>query len=178
MTFMSAAPARLAATGLLAVGLSGGIATIGSPVASATPVAHASSVSTAVKTSSMTTASVRTGVSARVAASVVRIAASKRGTPYRYGAAGPNRFDCSGLTSWSYKRVGKRIPRTANQQYRASSKISRGSARPGDLVFYGGRYKTHVGIYAGSGRMWHSPRTGDVVKLSKVRSGAAFGRVR
>ena len=48
----------------------------------------------------------------------------------------------------------------------------------GDLVFYGGKRKTHVGIYAGNGRMWHSPRSGDVVKLAKIRSGAAFGRVR
>lgn len=180
MTLMSAAPARFAATGILAIGLSGGLATVASPSASAAPVAPAAaSVATVTKTATNhTTASVRTGLTARQAASVVRIAASKRGTPYRYGASGPSRFDCSGLTSWSFKRVGKKIPRTANQQYRASSKISRGSARPGDLVFYGGRHKYHVGIYAGNGKMWHSPRTGDVVKLSKIRKGAAFGRVR
>ncbi len=180
MTYMSAAPARLAATGILAIGLSGGIATVGASTASAAPVAPAAaSVATVTKTATnRSTASVRTGLSARQAASVVRIAASKRGTPYRYGASGPSRFDCSGLTSWSYKRVGKSIPRTANQQYRASKKISKSSARPGDLVFYGGRHKTHVGIYAGNGKMWHSPRTGDVVKLSKVRGGAAYGRVR
>ncbi len=173
MTLSLAAPARLAATGILAVGLCGGIASVSSPTASAQPAAPTvSTVATSAKTA------VRSGVSARQAATVVRIAASKRGTPYRYGAAGPNRFDCSGLTSWSYRRIGKAIPRTAHQQYRASIKISRGSARPGDLVFYGGSYKHHVGIYAGNGKMWHSPRTGDVVKLSKVRSGASFGRVR
>ena len=177
MSFMTAAPARLAATGILAIGLSGGLAAVSSPTASAAPAAPA--VATVTKTATnRTTASVRTGLTARQAASVVSIAASKRGTPYRYGAAGPSRFDCSGLTAWTFKRVGKKIPRTANQQYRASKKISKSSARPGDLVFYGGRHKTHVGIYAGNGKMWHSPRTGDVVKLSKVRKGAAYGRVR
>ncbi|GAB94487.1 cell wall-associated NlpC family hydrolase [Kineosphaera limosa] len=165
MKLLSAAPARLLATGVLAVGLSGGIASVSAPVAQAAPAAP-------------TSVSVQTGLSSAQARSVLRIAASKKGTPYRYGAAGPNRFDCSGFTSWTFKRVGKSLPRTANQQYRASKKISRGQARPGDLVFYGGRNKHHVGIYAGNGKMWHSPRTGDVVKLSSVRGGASYGRVR
>lgn len=167
----SAAPARLAITGVLALGLGGGtVATTGAP-AQAAPVA--ASVQTAAKPGARSA-----GLTAAQGLMAVRVASTKRGTPYRWGATGPRAFDCSGYTSWTMKRVGKRIPRTADQQYRASIKISRASARPGDLVFYGGGRKYHVGIYAGNGRMWHAPHTGDVVKLSKIRRGAAFGRVR
>ncbi|WP_040160897.1 C40 family peptidase [Mobilicoccus massiliensis] len=149
----SGAPARLAVTGALALSLSGGFAVATAPTADA------------ALTSSQ-------GVKA------VSIAKTKKGTPYRWGASGPRAFDCSGFTSWTFKRMGKRLPRTADAQYRSSIKISRGQARPGDLVFYGGGRKYHVGIYAGNGRMWHAPRTGDVVKLAKVRGGASYGRVR
>lgn len=167
MKMLSAAPARLAATGLLALGLSGGIATVSGPAAQAAPT----------HTTTASVASVSTGLSAAQGRSVVRIASSKRGTPYRWGATGPNRFDCSGFTKWSFKRIGKNIPRTAHAQYRATKRISRSQLRPGDLVFSNGAYKTHVGIYAGNGKMWHAPRSGDVVKLSKVYSNS-FGRVR
>lgn len=167
MKLLRATPARLAATGLLTIGLSGGVATVSGPAAQAAP---ASSTVSSV-------ASVSTGLSTAQRRSVVRIASSKRGTPYRWGATGPNRFDCSGFTKWSFKRVGKNIPRTAHQQYRASKKIRRSQLRPGDLVFAGGARKYHVGIYAGNGKMWHSPRRGDVVKLSRIY-GNAFGRVR
>lgn len=168
MNLLSAAPARLAATGVLSLGLVGGMASVTAPSAQAAPAAPAA----------VSVTTVATGLSSAQASSVVRIAASKRGTPYRYGATGPYRFDCSGFTKWTFRKVGKYLPRTADQQYRASRKISRGQARAGDLVFYGGRHKHHVGIYAGNGKMWHSPRTGDVVKLSRVYGGASFGRVR
>ena len=73
------------------------------------------------------TASVRTGLSARQAASVVRIAASKRGTPYRYGASGPSRFDCSGLTSYAYAKAGVKLPRSSTFIF------------SGNAIFSGGR---------------------------------------
>lgn len=167
----SAAPARLALTGALALGLGGGT------VATTGPSAQAAPVSAAVQTSGESS-SRAAGFSAAQGVMAVRIASTKRGTPYRWGATGPRAFDCSGFTSWTMKRLGKRLPRTADAQYRWSKKISRRSARPGDLVFYGGGRKYHVGIYAGNGRMWNAPRTGDVVKLAKVRGGASYGRVR
>ncbi|MFI0967113.1 C40 family peptidase [Streptomyces sp. NPDC021080] len=84
-------------------------------------------------------------------------AKTRIGKPYVYGATGPDRFDCSGLTQWSYKQAGKDIPRTAQQQYNSTRHVSAGARRPGDLVFIGtpGRI-THAGIYAGfwSGRSW------------------------
>lgn len=109
----------------------------------------------------------------------LRIAASKKGSPYQYGAAGPYRFDCSGLTMYSFKRAGKQLPRTAASQYNHSRRIGASSRRPGDLVFFhsGGRVY-HVGIYAGSGRIWHSPKTGTVVRLEKIwTSSVRYGRV-
>ncbi|MBD3007342.1 MULTISPECIES: C40 family peptidase [unclassified Streptomyces] len=106
---------------------------------------------------------------ATVAAKALRIAASKKGAPYKYGAAGPKRFDCSGLTQYAYKRAGKRLPRTAAAQYNHTRHIKAASRKGGDLVFFhsaGGVY--HVGVYAGGGRVWHAPKTGEVVRLERI----------
>ncbi|MER6916999.1 C40 family peptidase [Streptomyces sp. NPDC000594] len=109
----------------------------------------------------------------------LKVAASKKGAPYRYGAAGPSRFDCSGLTLYSYKKAGKKLPRTAQQQYNKSRKISSSSRKAGDLVFFHSRgYVYHVGIYAGKGKIWHSPKRGSWVKLDKIwTKNVRYGRV-
>ncbi|CAM5327480.1 NlpC/P60 family protein OS=Streptomyces alboniger OX=132473 GN=CP975_01800 PE=3 SV=1 [Streptomyces alboniger] len=110
----------------------------------------------------------------------LKIAASKKGSPYAYGATGPHRFDCSGLTQYSFKRTGKKLPRTAAAQYNKTRHIGRSQRTPGDLVFFhSGRNVYHVGIYAGNGRIWHSPKTGAVVRLEKIWSSSVwYGRVR
>ncbi|MFI5631964.1 C40 family peptidase [Streptomyces sp. NPDC051664] len=110
----------------------------------------------------------------------LNIAASKKGSPYRYGATGPRRFDCSGLTMYAFKRVGKKLPRTAQQQYNKTRHISASQRRRGDLVFFHwGRSVYHVGIYAGRGRIWHSPKSGSVVRLEKIWTRSVwYGRVR
>ncbi|MFI7238947.1 C40 family peptidase [Streptomyces cyaneofuscatus] len=110
----------------------------------------------------------------------LKIAASKKGAPYKYGAAGPSRFDCSGLTLYSFKKAGKKLPRTAQQQYNKTSRISSSKRKPGDLVFFhSGRSVYHVGIYAGGGKIWHSPKSGDVVRKAKIWSKSVrYGRVR
>ena len=112
-------------------------------------------------------------------AKALKIAASKKGSPYRYGAAGPHRFDCSGLTLYSFKKAGKKLPRTAQQQYNKTRHVSSSHRRRGDLVFFhSGRSVYHVGIYAGRGRIWHSPKTGAVVRLEKIWSRSVwYGRV-
>jgi cell wall-associated NlpC family hydrolase len=92
----------------------------------------------------------------------LQVAASKKGSPYKYGATGPYRFDCSGLTLYSYKKAGKSLPRTAAQQYNKTRHISASNRKAGDLVFFhSGSNIYHVGIYAGKGKIWHSPKTGD-----------------
>lgn len=108
------------------------------------------------------------------------IAASKKGSPYKYGAAGPHRFDCSGLTMYSFKRVGKKLPRTAQQQYNKTRHLTKSQRKRGDLVFFhSGRSVYHVGIYAGGGRIWHSPKSGSVVRLERIWSKSVwYGRVR
>ena len=137
--------------------------------------ALASSALGAVSVASASNASAVTAASARRA---VAKASSRRGAPYVYGASGPWRFDCSGLTSWSYRQVGRSIPRTANQQYRASYRVSRASARPGDLAFLtSGGYAYHAAVYAGNGMVWHAPRPGSRVQLARAGSSYRFGRV-
>jgi cell wall-associated NlpC family hydrolase len=117
---------------------------------------------------------------ATVATKALTIAASKKGSPYGWGSIGPHRFDCSGLTLYSYKRAGKKLPRTADQQYNKTHHVSAKQRHPGDLVFFhSGRYVYHVGIYAGNGRLWHAPKTGDVVRLQKIWTKSVwYGRVR
>ncbi len=110
----------------------------------------------------------------------LNVAASKKGSPYQWGATGPHRFDCSGLTLYSYKRVGKKLPRTAQAQYNKTRRISKNHRRKGDLVFFHGRGGVyHVGIYAGNNRIWHSPKRGSWVKLDRIWSrSVSYGRVR
>jgi cell wall-associated NlpC family hydrolase len=86
------------------------------------------------------------------------IAKSKNGYPYQYGAAGPYRFDCSGLTYYAFGHAGHAVPRTAQSQYNSMHHISWSYRRVGDLVAigYSSSRITHVGIYAGywSGKSW------------------------
>ncbi|OKI01975.1 glycoside hydrolase [Streptomyces sp. CB02923] len=117
---------------------------------------------------------------ASTSASALRVAASKKGAPYKYGASGPYRFDCSGLTLYSFKRAGKRLPRTAAAQYNRTRHLSASSRRLGDLVFFHSRRGIyHVGIYAGKGKIWHAPKPGAVVRLERIWShSVSYGRVR
>jgi len=106
---------------------------------------------------------------------VLRIAASKAGTPYSYGATGPGAFDCSGFTQWVFHRVGKNLPRTSSAQAGAVRRVSAGDARPGDLVFFtGGSGVYHVGIYAGGGMLWHAPRPGEGVRRERIWTSSVF----
>ncbi|WP_370079180.1 C40 family peptidase [Streptacidiphilus sp. MAP12-16] len=106
------------------------------------------------------------------------IAASKQGAPYQWGATGPNRFDCSGLTYFAYRKAGKRLPRTAQAQYNRAQHIARSGLRPGDLVFFHhGNHVYHVGMYAGGGKMWDAPHTGARVRLERIwNTPVWFGR--
>ncbi len=93
---------------------------------------------------------------------IIAEASKYMGTAYVWGGSKPSTgFDCSGLTSWSFKENGVTIPRTAAQQYAASTKISASEAKAGDLVFFSyGKGVAHVGIYLGDGRMLNSQNRG------------------
>ncbi|MEU7606521.1 C40 family peptidase [Streptomyces sp. NPDC041003] len=101
----------------------------------------------------------------------LEVAASKQGSPYAYGATGPKRFDCSGLTLYAFRKAGKRLPRTAEQQYEHTRHIPKSDRETGDLVFFPrGATMAHVGIYAGQDRIWHAPRPGTFVRLERIWS--------
>ena len=106
------------------------------------------------------------GVSSATLTAAVRLAAAQRGKPYRWAAAGPSSFDCSGLVQYVYRHLGVSLPRTTTAQYNAGIHIARSQMQPGDLIFVDGL--GHVGIYAGFGFMWHAPHTGDHVRLSLI----------
>ena len=91
------------------------------------------------------------------------------GTPYVYGATGPDTFDCSGFTSYVYANAaGINITRTTYSQMGVGTPVSYDELQPGDLVFtYGG---DHVGIYVGGGQYIHAPQPGDSVKVGNVTS--------
>jgi len=99
---------------------------------------------------------------------VIRTAKSFLGTDYVYGGSTPETgFDCSGLTQWSYAAAGISIPRVSYEQARAGVSIPRSEIRVGDLVAFNSPV-SHVGIYVGDGKFIHSPKTGDVVKITKL----------
>lgn len=85
-----------------------------------------------------------------LADSIVRTARQYIGTPYRYGASGPSRFDCSGFTGYVYRQFGINLPRSSSAQRHEGDKVSSDSIRRGDLVIFGSRRNTrtpgHVGI--------------------------------
>lgn len=113
-------------------------------------------------------------------ARAMNVAAAHKGAPYRYGAAGPRAFDCSGLTYFSFRRAGfPRMPRTSSGQAGFARHISRGAMRRGDLMFFrdgGGVY--HVGLFVGwrHGRrlVLHAPYSGTRVRVDRVWTNSWF----
>jgi len=109
------------------------------------------------------------------AGGVLAIAAQYEGLMYSYGGTSPSTgFDCSGFTQYVFGRVGISLPRTAEEQKQATTRVS--NPQPGDLVFFGSP-AYHVGIYAGNGMMWDSPRSGKAVALRSIwSSNVTYGR--
>jgi cell wall-associated NlpC family hydrolase len=92
------------------------------------------------------------------------------GALYKFAAAGPKRFDCSGYTMYVYKKAaGKKLPHKANSQQHYGKAVSKGSKKVGDLIiFRSGSYGYHAAIYAGNGYMYDSPHTGARVGKHKI----------
>jgi cell wall-associated NlpC family hydrolase len=99
----------------------------------------------------------------------MKVALAQRGDPYRYGATGPNAFDCSGLTKFSYRRVDRNIPRTTDQQKAGLRGVSKSAKRRGDIImFVNGGNAYHAGIYIGKNRIVHASRSGTPVKVDRI----------
>lgn len=106
---------------------------------------------------------------------ILGIAAQYEGIMYSYGGTSPSTgFDCSGYTQYVFGQAGISLPRTAEEQRAATQPVS--NPQPGDLVFFGSP-AYHVGIYAGNGKMWDSPRSGKAVALRPIwSSSVTYGR--
>ena len=98
------------------------------------------------------------------AQAAIAFARAQLGEPYRWGAAGPSSWDCSGLTMGAWSAGGKSLPHYSVAQYEQSTPISASELQPGDLVFWGSSSSSssiyHVALYVGTGRIIHAPRTG------------------
>ncbi|MEU6416531.1 NlpC/P60 family protein [Streptomyces spiralis] len=101
------------------------------------------------------------------AAAAVAYAYQKLGSPYVWGATGPDAFDCSGLAQAAYRAAGISLPRTTYTQINAGRRVSRSDLRPGDLVFFYSGI-SHVGIYVGNGQMIHAPNPSAPVRLAPI----------
>lgn len=95
------------------------------------------------------------------------------GKPYRWGAIGPNSFDCSGLTYYLFGQLGIKIPRTSKEQINVGTYVAKKDLEYGDLVLFArdGKNINHVGMYVGDGKFVHAPQSGDVVKITTLMSG-------
>ena len=103
---------------------------------------------------------------------VLAYAKAQLGKPYRWGAAGPNSFDCSGLTMQAWARGGKALPHYSVAQLAASTRIAISDARPGDLLFWTDNGKPsgihHVALYIGGGQTIEAPYTGSQVRYNSI----------
>jgi len=99
------------------------------------------------------------------------------GKPYVWAAAGPNAFDCSGLTMYVWGKAGVYLPHSSQAQFSSGPHVSISDLQPGDLTFYGNPIH-HVAIYVGGGKMIVAPHTGDVVKVQSAIRGDFVGAVR
>ncbi|MFZ5852753.1 MAG: C40 family peptidase, partial [Actinomycetota bacterium] len=104
--------------------------------------------------------------SARIDA-VLEFACQQLGDAYVWGAAGPDAYDCSGLTMRAWERGGVSLPHFAQAQYEQTRAVPVGSIQPGDLLFWtdSSGYIYHEGLYVGGGRMIHAPNPSRRVEL-------------
>jgi peptidoglycan DL-endopeptidase CwlO len=109
------------------------------------------------------------------AGEAIRTALAQVGDRYQSGAAGPDEFDCSGLTMYAYAAAGIVLPHSSRSQSTMGTQVSRAELLPGDLVFF---YTpiSHVGLYIGEGMMVHARTYGSPVAVTSVdQRGFRFG---
>lgn len=115
------------------------------------------------------------------ARAAIEFARQQLGDPYVWGGAGPDVWDCSGLTMVAWQQGGIALPHFAAAQYQLTKHINITQLQPGDLVFWGTSPDTihHVALYIGNGQIIQAPHTGDVVKVSDLYASAPnfFGRM-
>ncbi|WP_236647915.1 C40 family peptidase [Micromonospora sicca] len=107
----------------------------------------------------------------------VKFACAQIGKIYVWGAAGPDHFDCSGLTMAAWAKAGVSLPHNARQQHDVTRRVSRSELRAGDLVFYYSDLH-HVGMYVGGGWVVHASQSGKPITMKRVDDGQinSYGR--
>jgi peptidoglycan DL-endopeptidase CwlO len=111
------------------------------------------------------------------AATAVAEAKRQLGKPYKFGAVGPDSFDCSGLTQWAWAKAGVSMDHYTGSQYNSFPQVPLDQLQPGDLVFFRADLG-HMGMYIGGGQFIHAPQTGDVVRISPLAGRSIVGAVR
>lgn len=172
--------ARLSAVGVAAALVCGGVAAPLSVAAASAPTAPKMVKLHKHRALHNTVRPGKAQAAPKIGVAAVRLAATRVGDPYVYGAEGPRAFDCSGLVMWVYDHLGKHLPRTAGSQYYATRHIAHSELQPGDLIFFArGGTVYHVAIYAGHGWIWAAPYPGKDVEKEKLwTSNFMAGRVR
>jgi len=155
------------------------ITLVGMPVAlvgivTATVLGIAAAIPTSVGTQTSSVAAVTASVPITAgAASAVAYARAQLGKPYQWGGAGPDAFDCSGLTQAAWKAAGVTIARTSEEQWQTLPHIPLDALLPGDLVFFNdGEFRPslpgHVGIYIGNAAYIDAPHTGARIRVDQL----------
>lgn len=106
----------------------------------------------------------------------LKFALKQIGDIYVWAAAGPTKWDCSGLTMRAYQSAGVSLPHSSRIQIKYGKSVNYGSLKPGDLLFFG-KPISHVSIYMGGGKMVQAPRPGkrvEVVPLSRMFGSKPF----
>jgi peptidoglycan DL-endopeptidase CwlO len=105
---------------------------------------------------------------------VIRYAYAQLGKPYRWGATGPDAFDCSGFTMMAWAQAGVSLPHSSRAQIGIGRQVTKSELRPGDLIF---RYSpiSHVSLYVGNGQQIAATHTGSTVKLQSAFQGEIVG---
>lgn len=106
------------------------------------------------------------------ASAAIAFAKAQLGESYLWAAAGPDRWDCSGLTMMAWREGGKYLPHYSVAQYDQSTPISMSSLAPGDLLFWSSNGRAsgihHVALYMGGGQYIHAPRAGKDVEIKSL----------
>ncbi len=111
------------------------------------------------------------------AGAAVQFALAQVGDAYVYGAAGPDAYDCSGLTMAAWAAAGVGLPHSSSAQYGSGARVAASALQPGDLVFYYSPI-SHVGIYIGNGQIVHAANPSTDVQVAGLHSMPFSGAVR
>ena len=103
----------------------------------------------------------------QVAQTAVDTALAQQGKPYAWGGAGPNSFDCSGLTQYAYAAAGVSLPHSSSMQSTLGVPVDRANLQPGDLVFFYSPV-SHVAIYIGNGQIVQASTYGQPVAVTNL----------